>query len=542
MGELQVSDRSLSDDLATLLESGRGADVVLLAGGSRLAAHSSVLAARSPVFAAMLRKAGRGACVQVLGVEEEVARQLLRFVYTDKAPRIDDLALDLLVAADKIALPLLKEMCEEQAARHIAIENAASVAALALENYCTALTNAAVAFIKNHHAEVMRTDGWTDLMQKNTHAATEICRLVVASETESSAATRRLRDGRGTLAADLSALLESADFSDVNLVVGGSRLPAHSALLRSRSPVFSSMLEDASDGCLHVHDVEEGTLRRLLNFLYTDRLPPPEALSDSMLTAAHLFGLPVLKKHAELESVKRLGVENAAATAVLAATHGCPLLETVAVDFIRRHITEVMATDGWKAALRNNTETAVRICSLVASAGAPAGTATSGRTVPEERVGANLTERLHEAAGLDDVGELRTLLAAGVAVDARDRWGRTALHCAAEGDGEKAARWLLHAGGDASARSQSQRTPLHGAAARAGAQLARLLLGAGAEVNACDQLLMTPLHWAVANPSVEVARLLLAAGADRHARDCWGHTPLDLAAACDRQALVDVLK
>lgn len=61
--------------------------------------------ARSPVFAAMFehemeeRKRNR---VDITDVDHEVLREMLRFIYTDRAPNLDKMADDLLAAADKV--------------------------------------------------------------------------------------------------------------------------------------------------------------------------------------------------------------------------------------------------------------------------------------------------------------------------------------------------------------------------------------------------------------------------------------------------------
>lgn len=61
--------------------------------------------ARSPVFAAMFehemeeRKHNR---VDITDVDHEVLKEMLRFIYTGKAPNLDKMADDLLAAADKV--------------------------------------------------------------------------------------------------------------------------------------------------------------------------------------------------------------------------------------------------------------------------------------------------------------------------------------------------------------------------------------------------------------------------------------------------------
>lgn len=63
--------------------------------------------ARSPVFAAMFehemeeRKQNR---VAISDVDHEVLKEMLRFIYTGKAPNLEKMADDLLAAADKVEI------------------------------------------------------------------------------------------------------------------------------------------------------------------------------------------------------------------------------------------------------------------------------------------------------------------------------------------------------------------------------------------------------------------------------------------------------
>lgn len=95
----------LSEDLGNLFDNEKFSDVTLSVGGREFQAHKAILAARSPVFAAMFehemeeRKQNR---VAITDVDHEVLKEMLRFIYTGKAPNLDKMADDLLAAADKV--------------------------------------------------------------------------------------------------------------------------------------------------------------------------------------------------------------------------------------------------------------------------------------------------------------------------------------------------------------------------------------------------------------------------------------------------------
>ena len=115
-----------------------------------LQAHKAILAARSPVFAAMFehemeeRKHNR---VEISDVDHEVFREMLRFIYTGKASNLERMADDLLAAADKYALERLKVMCEEALCTNLSTENSAEVLILADLHSADQLKAQAIDFI-----------------------------------------------------------------------------------------------------------------------------------------------------------------------------------------------------------------------------------------------------------------------------------------------------------------------------------------------------------------------------------------------------------
>lgn len=187
MAATDVQDRSIATDLKALLDSGDGADVTLVVGASQMPAHSYILAARSPVFAAMLRNDMKEALsrrIEIADVQEDVIWQLLCFMYTDTAPQLSAMATDLMAAADKYDLPSLKRKCEVQLTRDLSVDSAATTALLAVLHSCPALESAAVDFVARH-PEVMTSEGWINVLRANPEAAAHICSLVAAATPKS---------------------------------------------------------------------------------------------------------------------------------------------------------------------------------------------------------------------------------------------------------------------------------------------------------------------------------------------------------------------
>ncbi|KAJ7422187.1 Speckle-type POZ protein-like protein [Pitangus sulphuratus] len=102
---LKVPECRLAEDLGNLWETTRFTDCSFYVGGQEFKAHKSVLAARSPVFNAMFEhemEESKKNRVEINDVDPEVFKEMMRFIYTGKAPNLEKMADNLLAAADKV--------------------------------------------------------------------------------------------------------------------------------------------------------------------------------------------------------------------------------------------------------------------------------------------------------------------------------------------------------------------------------------------------------------------------------------------------------
>ena len=95
----------MSNDYESLLGDDKFADVVLVVGDTELKAHKLILTARSEVFAAMFEHATKEkqkSSVDITDVSVDVFRKMLQFIYSGSVPEMDELAVELLIVADKV--------------------------------------------------------------------------------------------------------------------------------------------------------------------------------------------------------------------------------------------------------------------------------------------------------------------------------------------------------------------------------------------------------------------------------------------------------
>ena len=117
--------------------------------------------------------------------------------------------------------------------------------------------------------------------------------------------------------------------------------------------------------------------------------------------------------------------------------------------------------------------------------------------------------QLIRAAETGDLTQVRTLLAQGASVKARDARGRTALLAATQGNRVEAARLLIEAGADVNAQDDIRDSAFLLAGARGSVEILRMTLEAGADLKSTNRYGGTALIPACHYGHVETVRELL---------------------------------
>lgn len=171
---VNVPPSDLKQQLSGLLLTGRGSDVVFEAGGETFAAHRCVLAARSPVFSAELfgsmKEGNTNDLVRIDGMEAQVFKALLCFVYTDSLPEMgkeeeDAMCQHLLVAADTYNMERMKLICEDKLCKYINVGTVVNILSLAELHHCPGLKSACIHFLSSpaNLRAAMASDGFEHL-------------------------------------------------------------------------------------------------------------------------------------------------------------------------------------------------------------------------------------------------------------------------------------------------------------------------------------------------------------------------------------------
>ena len=108
-----------TDGFGCILGDKEFSDVTFIAGDKEIPAHKALLAAKSPVFAAMFKSRMKEEQTNRIEIPEKssVFEELLRFIYAGKIEKQEVYTEDLFVAADRYGIDQLASLCEKKLAR-----------------------------------------------------------------------------------------------------------------------------------------------------------------------------------------------------------------------------------------------------------------------------------------------------------------------------------------------------------------------------------------------------------------------------------------
>ena len=176
--------RRLVQDFGSLLQNKNNADVYFSFEDAKIGAHKTILAARSPVFAAMFQhnmQENERNQVEITDISSTVFEESLQFFYTGQC-KLNNMAEELLFVADKYQIEGLKQMCEKHLLKNLKIDNAVRLLILSDMHQTSSLREQAIYFINRNAAEVRMTSSWKDLIKSHLHLLEELYNEIVDSK------------------------------------------------------------------------------------------------------------------------------------------------------------------------------------------------------------------------------------------------------------------------------------------------------------------------------------------------------------------------
>ena len=162
----------LQEEYSQLLDSGNDSDVTFVVQGEKIKAHKLVLTTRCKHFESMFNSGMSETFlkeVEIKDISLKAFKELLRFLYTDVAPKYAaDLTMDLLAAADKYCVDDLKMICERSINSNLNGENVIDALIMAEKHHCPTLMTSAKAVFGWNMKELKLKKAWSKLLENPT--------------------------------------------------------------------------------------------------------------------------------------------------------------------------------------------------------------------------------------------------------------------------------------------------------------------------------------------------------------------------------------
>lgn len=150
----------------------------------------------------------------------------------------------------------------------------------------------------------------------------------------------------------LNRRLSSDIFPDFHLISDGIRISCHKHMLASSSEVFNAMLANPTSERMSnevlITDVDPPTLRKMLEFVYTDDIKKMDGLSHKLILAADKYSMGNLKTFTTNFALNNMSVKNVCDFLSLGDLVKSDILIRKAFEFVQANADEVMKTDEWK--------------------------------------------------------------------------------------------------------------------------------------------------------------------------------------------------
>jgi hypothetical protein len=171
---VSIPPSNLMEDLRKLINNPSFADVTFLVENQPVYATRAHLAARSEHFRALFYGGMREAShmeehIVLPDVQHAIFLHLLEYIYTDSVGDVtSEMAMHLLIAAERFLLDRLKALCEDIIRKSVSCENVVSVMMLAKAHRADGLKDICMDFIISNEEKIKTTPAFRELIQEPT--------------------------------------------------------------------------------------------------------------------------------------------------------------------------------------------------------------------------------------------------------------------------------------------------------------------------------------------------------------------------------------
>ncbi|KAL7675130.1 hypothetical protein ACOME3_001399 [Neoechinorhynchus agilis] len=191
------------------------------------------------------------------------------------------------------------------------------------------------------------------------------------SESIATASMHSLDTTNSNVSSDLKRLFDSGEFADTKVIVKWREnnlssncsellnpfeyedtFNVHKTILAARSPVFKVMLTSSyttenQSGQVKIEEFSPHTINYFLEFLYAGQLSKCDCDYIELFRVADKYEVSDLRLLCEQKLVALIKSENAAEILLLADLCRSSVLKNEAIEFVARHVDEVVASEGW---------------------------------------------------------------------------------------------------------------------------------------------------------------------------------------------------
>ncbi|KAG8178404.1 hypothetical protein JTE90_005294 [Oedothorax gibbosus] len=172
----------LSEDFQYLLDENPFSDITLKCGDVNIPSHRNILASRSPVFKAMLRKTtqeSQTGAIQIEDIHPDTVRAMLKYIYCARTGNLSETsACALLYAANKYELLDLKQMCVAHLKSVISNDNFFRILDAAVA-HDEDLKLVVIEYIGKNFTEIEHSADWGELKKQNPELVMDIRTKIV---------------------------------------------------------------------------------------------------------------------------------------------------------------------------------------------------------------------------------------------------------------------------------------------------------------------------------------------------------------------------